>query len=119
MPEEPEVEALAKVIWEVDADLAVMADARRIARAAWEWMQRRQFGQGANLRDAEANYLGKAGTTAEHRTTGGRAWCHSCHEWCYPEAPCGEPKCCSVASSPHTQDVYIQTPVRTDGPPDA
>jgi hypothetical protein len=25
---------------------------------------------------------------AEHRTTGGRAWCHSDQEWCYPTDPC-------------------------------
>jgi hypothetical protein len=24
----------------------------------------------------------------EHRTTGRRAWCHDCTEWCYPDAPC-------------------------------
>lgn len=24
----------------------------------------------------------------EHRTTGARAWCFSCSEWCYPERPC-------------------------------
>jgi hypothetical protein len=24
----------------------------------------------------------------EHRTTGPRAWCHECCEWCYPEEPC-------------------------------
>lgn len=24
----------------------------------------------------------------EHRTTGQRAWCHDCTEWCYPQAPC-------------------------------
>lgn len=24
----------------------------------------------------------------EHRTTGGRAWCFGCSEWCYPEQPC-------------------------------
>jgi hypothetical protein len=24
----------------------------------------------------------------EHRTTGERAWCYSCSEWCYPEAGC-------------------------------
>lgn len=24
----------------------------------------------------------------EHRTTGQRAWCHDCSEWCYPELPC-------------------------------
>src|SRR3954467_3900126 len=25
---------------------------------------------------------------AEPRTTGGRAWCHSDQEWCYPTTPC-------------------------------
>lgn len=24
----------------------------------------------------------------EHRSTGPRAWCHDCCEWCYPEEPC-------------------------------
>lgn len=24
----------------------------------------------------------------EHRTTGQRAWCYGCSEWCYPEEPC-------------------------------
>ena len=24
----------------------------------------------------------------EHRTTGGRAWCSTVSEWCYPNAPC-------------------------------
>lgn len=24
----------------------------------------------------------------EHRTTGQRAWCHGCSEWCYPDQPC-------------------------------
>lgn len=24
----------------------------------------------------------------EHRTTGGRAWCFDCQEWCYLEGPC-------------------------------
>lgn len=24
----------------------------------------------------------------EHRTTGGRAWCFTDQEWCYPEIPC-------------------------------
>ena len=24
----------------------------------------------------------------DHRTTGLRAWCHTCTEWCYPEMPC-------------------------------
>lgn len=24
----------------------------------------------------------------EHRTTGLRAWCFTCSDWCYPEQPC-------------------------------
>ena len=24
----------------------------------------------------------------EHRTTGQRAWCFDCHEWCYETIPC-------------------------------
>lgn len=24
----------------------------------------------------------------DHRTTGFRAWCSDCSEWCYPEIPC-------------------------------
>lgn len=24
----------------------------------------------------------------DHRTTGFRAWCHDCSEWCYPSLPC-------------------------------
>lgn len=24
----------------------------------------------------------------EHRSTGDRAWCHGCGEWCYPVIPC-------------------------------
>ena len=33
----------------------------------------------------------------EHRTTGGRAWCYDCSEWCYtaPEMQC---KCCRVVA---------------------
>ena len=25
---------------------------------------------------------------SEHRTTGGRAWCFDCSEWCYERVPC-------------------------------
>jgi hypothetical protein len=36
-----------------------------------------------------ANFEGHAGRECgEHRTTGARAWCHGCAEWCYPDAPC-------------------------------
>ena len=30
----------------------------------------------------------------EHRTTGSRAWCFECSEWCYPAAGC---KGCELA----------------------
>lgn len=39
------------------------------------------------------NYEGRVGGT-DHRTTGGRAWCYQCSEWCYPKSyacPCCEP----------------------------
>ncbi len=35
----------------------------------------------------------------EHRTTGGRAWCHECGEWCYPQEPCGQERCCAESES--------------------
>jgi len=42
-----------------------------------------------DLRDDEGNYLGKQGTTHEHRTVGDyRAWCYDAHEWCYPSDAC-------------------------------
>lgn len=35
------------------------------------------------------NFEGHAGRECgEHRTTGSRAWCHNCSEWCYPDSPC-------------------------------
>lgn len=35
------------------------------------------------------NFEGFAGRECgEHRTTGERAWCFDCSEWCYPGAPC-------------------------------
>lgn len=37
----------------------------------------------------EPNFDGHAGRECgEHRTTGQRAWCHGCSEWCYPDSPC-------------------------------
>lgn len=37
----------------------------------------------------EVRFEGHAGRECgEHRTTGHRAWCHGCTEWCYPDAPC-------------------------------
>lgn len=57
-----------------------------------------------DIRDDEGRYHGKTGTTSEHRTVGDhRAWCLNCHEWCYPDAPCGEPRCCTtLTTSPPT-----------------
>jgi hypothetical protein len=36
------------------------------------------------------NFEGHKGSECgEHRTVGAhRAWCHACHEWCYPDGPC-------------------------------
>jgi hypothetical protein len=37
----------------------------------------------------QTNFEGHDGRECgEHRTTGQRAWCHSCTEWCYPDGPC-------------------------------
>jgi hypothetical protein len=41
------------------------------------------------MTDAEENFEGHDGRECgEHRTTGSRAWCFDCSEWCYPEEPC-------------------------------
>jgi hypothetical protein len=35
------------------------------------------------------DFTGHAGRECgEHRSTGPRAWCHGCSEWCSPEGPC-------------------------------
>lgn len=31
------------------------------------------------------NYEHREGSPSEHRTCGGRSWCHGCGEWCYPD----------------------------------
>lgn len=37
----------------------------------------------------EPNWEGAAeNECGEHRTTGGRAWCFACQEWCYRSLPC-------------------------------
>lgn len=46
--------------------------------------------------DLESGLFAGHGSGAEHRTTGQRAWCHECSEWCYPHDPCGQPKCCAA-----------------------
>lgn len=39
--------------------------------------------------DDLGNYTGMADRQCgDHRTTGQRAWCHDCSEWCYPTSPC-------------------------------
>jgi uncharacterized C2H2 Zn-finger protein len=41
------------------------------------------------LKDESDNFEGLTDRECgEHRTTGPRAWCHDCTEWCYPEQPC-------------------------------
>jgi hypothetical protein len=44
-------------------------------------------------RDEKGNYDGRVGG-GEHRTTGQRAWCYGCSEWCAESyaCPCCEPK---------------------------
>lgn len=37
------------------------------------------------------DWAGKPDSTSEHRTTGRRAYCLQCNEWCYPELLCD---CC-------------------------
>lgn len=38
---------------------------------------------------SEENFEGFAERECgEHRSTGKRAWCFNCTEWCYPEVPC-------------------------------
>jgi hypothetical protein len=39
----------------------------------------------------------------EHRTTGERAWCHGCQEWCYPDSPC---KGCELPQLRSQLEVY-------------
>jgi hypothetical protein len=47
------------------------------------------FPTSAPKTDGEGNFEGfQSRDCGEHRTVGGRAWCHDCGEWCYPDAPC-------------------------------
>jgi hypothetical protein len=50
-----------------------------------------------------ADFHGHSGRyCGEHRTTGGRAWCFDCSEWCYPRAGCvrcREPRLEAVADA--------------------
>jgi hypothetical protein len=47
--------------------------------------------------DDDHNFLGfEPRLCGEHRTVGDhRAWCHDCHEWCYPTLPCAR---CELAA---------------------
>ncbi len=38
--------------------------------------------------DEDGRYLGGPSPGCEHRTVGHRAWCLTCHEWCYPHLMC-------------------------------
>lgn len=48
-------------------------------------------------------YEGLAGATGQHRTTGLRAWCLDCHEWCYPTLLCP----CCARTSPDTLRTWV------------
>jgi hypothetical protein len=54
--------------------------------------------------DERGNFTGFDG--GEHRTTGGRAWCLSCSEWCYESGPCA---CCVTAALPD-EPLFILRP---------
>lgn len=49
----------------------------------------------------------------DHRTTGGRAWCFDCSEWCYKHVPC---KGCEV---PRLRDVLDRVVKYLGSMPDA
>ncbi|MHB1762648.1 MAG: hypothetical protein ACYCS4_07915 [Acidimicrobiales bacterium] len=49
-------------------------------------------------------YEGMASATGEHRTTGQRAWCFECGEWCYPEQPC----VCCARTTPDTLRAWVR-----------
>lgn len=39
--------------------------------------------------DPDESFVGhKPSACGTHRTTGDRAWCFECKEWCYPNGPC-------------------------------
>ncbi len=77
-------------------DPLVVSRAREFARTL-ALAQIPDAAAGSDLRDSDGNYLGKVGTTCEHRSVGDhRAWCFNCAEWCYPNSPCGQPAGCST-----------------------
>jgi hypothetical protein len=50
------------------------------------------------------NWVGAPDATAEHRTTGGRAWCFNDGEWCSAASWC---QCCDVTRVPdHWKGLY-------------
>jgi hypothetical protein len=58
--------------------------------------------------------------TDKHRTTGGRAWCHGCGEWCYPHEPCGQLRCCAerIGEQVRSNDSRIAAIVTSEPPED-
>lgn len=61
--------------------------------------------------DAHEGHPGRE--CGEHRTTGARAWCFDCGEWCYPEAPCAR---CEL---PMVRDALRELVTLHDGQRDA
>lgn len=63
---------------------------------------------------AKPNFDGHGGE-GDHRTLGPhRAWCSLCQEYCYPSAPCGEPKCCAEVAEPRPSRVDLALTSRVD-----
>lgn len=59
------------------------------------------------------SWTGTPGTHNEHRTTGPRARCFDCNEWCYPTILCN---CCNapnIASWLHDIDNALTNPAVT------
>lgn len=55
------------------------------------------------MSDEKSSFAGHpARACGEHRTTGERAWCHDCAEWCYPSTGC---RGCELATEGYVLDV--------------
>ncbi len=59
-------------------------------------------------------YEGLTGASGEHRSTGERAWCFECQEWCYPELPC---QCCA-RTTPEALRRWVQDLLEETGSDD-
>lgn len=78
------------------------------ARKRWHQGHKNEMKGGRVMGDSE-NFEGHDGRECgEHRTTGGRAWCFDCSEWCYPTIPC---KGCEV---PQLEAALVEANERAD-----